>query len=188
MRSRIELGLRMNVEGREPRGVVPEDDYESVRAELIDLLAGIETPDGEAMFEEVAPREEFFWGPYAEDGVDIVMIPDDFEQFLSADFKGEVFGPPTEPYNHKLHGMISISGAGVDTDADLSGAHLFDVAPTVCGALGIPRSDRMDGSVLSAVEPTEEYEYPRLDGSVEETADEEIEDRLSALGYLEGNE
>ncbi|MCL7418730.1 MAG: phosphodiesterase, partial [Halalkalicoccus sp.] len=83
---------------------------------------------------------------------------------------------------------IAISGEGIDTDADLSGAHLFDVAPTVLSALGVPRSDRMDGDVLSAVEPTEGYEYPELDESVEQTDDEEIEDRLSALGYLEGNE
>ncbi len=188
MRSRIELGLRMNVEGREPEGVVPENDYESVREELIEVLSGVETPAGEPMFEDVAPREEYFWGPYAEDGVDVVTVPNGFEQFLSADFKGEVFGPPTEPYNHKLDGMVAISGAGVDPEADLSGAHLFDVAPTICSALGVPYSDRMDGDVLSAVDPTEEYEYPRLDESIEETDDEEIEDRLSALGYLEGNE
>ncbi len=188
MRSRIELGLRMNVEGREPQGIVPESEYESVREELIDVLSEIETPDGEAMFENVAPREEFFWGPYADEGVDVVMIPDNFEQFLSADFKGEVFGPPTEPYNHKLEGMIAMDGEGVDSSESLSGAHLFDVAPTICAALGVPYSDRMDGEVCSAVESTEEYEYPRFDGTVEGTEDEEIEDRLSALGYLEGNE
>ncbi len=188
MRSRIELGLRMNVEGREPEGIVPESEYESVREEIVGVLSEIETPDGKPMFENVAPREEHFWGPYAENGVDIVMIPNEFEQFLSADFKGEIFGPPTEPYNHKLDGMIAVSGEGVDTEADLSGAHIFDVAPTICSMLGIARSTRMDGSVLSIVKRTEEYEYPELDGSIRETNDEEIEDRLSALGYLEGNE
>jgi predicted AlkP superfamily phosphohydrolase/phosphomutase len=188
MRSRIELGLRMNVEGREPDGIVPQSEYESVREELIGLLSDVETPDGEAMFEAVGPREEYFWGPHADEGVDVVMVPNEFEQFVSADFKGEVFGPPTEPWNHKIDGMIAISGESVDGDADLSEAHLFDVAPTICAALGVPRSDRMDGDVLPAVEATEEYGYPELDGTVRETNDEEIEDRLSALGYLEGNE
>ncbi|MFC7224959.1 alkaline phosphatase family protein [Halalkalicoccus sp. GCM10025322] len=188
MRSRIELGLRMNVEGREPEGKIPESEYESVREEIIEVLSAVETPDGEAMFEAVGPREEYFWGPHADEGVDVVMVPNEFEQFLSADFKGEVFGPPTEPYNHKLDGMVAIAGEGVDSDADLSGAHLFDVAPTLCAALGVPRSDRMDGDVLGAVGPTDEYDYPEFDGTVRETDDEEIEDRLSALGYLEGNE
>ena len=188
MRSRIELGLRMNVEGREPEGIVPESEYESVREELIEVLSAVETPDGEAMFENVAPREEYFWGPYADEGVDVVMVPNEFEQFLSADFKGEVFGPPTEPYNHKLDGIVAIAGEDVESDADLSGAHLFDVAPTLCAALGVPRSDRMDGDVLGAVSSTDEYDYPEFDGTVRETNDEEIEDRLSALGYLEGNE
>ncbi|WP_336362691.1 alkaline phosphatase family protein [Halalkalicoccus salilacus] len=188
MRSRIELGLRMNVEGREPEGKIPEPEYESVREEIIEVLSAVETPDGEAMFEAVGPREEYFWGPHADEGVDVVMVPNEFEQFLSADFKGEVFGPPTEPYNHKLDGMVAIAGEGVDSDADLSGAHLFDVAPTLCAALGVPRSDRMDGDVLGAVGPTDEYDYPEFDGTVRETDDEEIEDRLSALGYLEGNE
>ncbi len=188
MRSRIELGLRMNVEGREPAGVVPESEYESVQGELIDRLSSVETPAGDPMFEDVAPREEYFWGPHAEDAVDVVMVPNDFEQFLSADFKGDVFGPPTEPWNHKLDGVIAIDGEGVDPEADLSGAQLFDVAPTICSLLSIERSNRMDGDVLSDIEPTEKYEYPEFDGVVRETNDEEIEDRLSALGYLEGNE
>jgi len=46
LRSPSELGIRLNVEGREPEGVVSEDDYETIRAELISLLSEVQTPDG----------------------------------------------------------------------------------------------------------------------------------------------
>ena len=56
MRSRIELGVRINLAGREPDGVVPADEYERVRADLTDLFAGFETPEGERVFETVDVR------------------------------------------------------------------------------------------------------------------------------------
>src|SRR5699024_8232201 len=68
-RSHIECGVRLNVAGREPDGVVPADEYEEVRAELIDRLAALETPDGDPAFDDVAPREDYFHGSEAEDAV-----------------------------------------------------------------------------------------------------------------------
>lgn len=186
MRARTELGVRMNVSGRDPKGVVSQEEYETVRSELIETLSGVETPDGDSMFGEVVPREEYFWGPYVEDAVDILTIPNDFEQFLSAQLRDELFGPPTEPYNHKLDGLFVAAGEGIDTDVDLSEAHLFDVAPTICAAMGIPYSNRMDGKVLPAVEGVESMEYPDYVGSERTSADDaQVKDRLSDLGYLE---
>jgi predicted AlkP superfamily phosphohydrolase/phosphomutase len=185
MRARTELGVRINLEGREPEGVVPREEYDAVRAELIDYLRGVSTPDGDPMFEDVAPREEYFHGPYVDKAVDIVTVPNDFEQFLSAHVLDGYFAPPTEPWNHKLDGVFAAAGRGIDPDASIDGAHLFDVAPTIMSALGVPYSDRMDGRVLPIVEDVGAETYDSYDGAAAGAdADEQVQDRLADLGYL----
>lgn len=187
VRTRTELGVRINLDSREPDGVVSQEDYKSVRKDLIDRLTRIETPDGDPVFGEVVPREEYFWGPYVENAVDIITVPNNFTQFLSAQLRNELFGPPTEPWNHTLDGLFVAAGEGIDTDGELSDAHLFDVAPTILSALGIPYSDRMDGRVLPVVGDVGAIAYPRYadDEAASTTRDERVEERLADLGYLE---
>ncbi|WP_228546251.1 alkaline phosphatase family protein [Halegenticoccus tardaugens] len=186
MRARTELGVRINLEGREPAGVVPQSEYDTIRADLIEYLRGVSTPDGDPMFEDVAPREEYFHGPYLDKAVDIVTVPNNFEQFLSAHVLDGYFAPPTEPWNHKLDGVFAAKGVGIDTAASIEGAHLFDVAPTIMSALGIPYSDRMDGRVLPIVSDIGSDEYDSYDEfeAVSEAGDG-VQDRLADLGYLE---
>ena len=186
MRSRIELGIRINLEGREPDGVVPKSEYETARRTLIEELSAVTTPEGEPVFETVGPREEFFHGPESHRAVDVVTVPADFDQFLSTTLRGEQFGPPTEPWNHKRDGIIAVAGEDVDPTSGVGDAHLCDVAPTVLATLGLPADERMDGEVLPCVEPTGVREYPRFenDRSIE-TADSSVEARLADLGYIE---
>ena len=184
-RSHIECGIRLNVAGREPAGVVPRAEYDAVRGAIIDLLADLETPDGEPAFDDVAPREAYFEGPEVDRGVDIVLVPRAFDQFLSTQVRETAFGPPTEPYNHKRDGLIAAAGEGIDADAALAGAHLFDVAPTVLASLGLPTGERMDGDVLAIVGSAGERAYPKVDERDREATDEPaVEERLSDLGYL----
>ena len=185
VRARTELGVRMNVEGRDPDGTVPAEQYEAVRAELIRELESVTAPDGEPVFQEVAPREDFFEGPYTDRAVDIVTVPTDFQHFLSAQPADEHFAETTEPWNHKLEGVFVASGAGIDDSQPLEDAHLFDVAPTILAALGVPYSDRMDGRVLPIVEPSAPMSYPEYSASGRATVDATVERRLEDLGYVE---
>jgi predicted AlkP superfamily phosphohydrolase/phosphomutase len=184
LRSPSELGVRLNVAGRDPDGVVPEDDYDRVRNEVISLLSNVTTPEGRPVFEEVVPREEYIHGPYADEAVDMLAIPNDFQHALSA-LVGEKFGDP-EPWNHKLQGVVAASGEGIDPDVDLSGAHLFDVAPTVLATLDVAPDVEMDGEALPVVDAPEPVSYSEYDaGGQESTEDEDVAERLSDLGYLE---
>ncbi|MFC4438919.1 MULTISPECIES: alkaline phosphatase family protein [Natrialbaceae] len=184
LRSPSELGVRLNVEGRDPEGVVPADEYESVRDDIIELLSDATTPDGAPVFEEVVRRERHIHGPYADEAVDALAIPNDFRHSLSA-VVGERFGDP-EPYNHKRDGVVAIDGPNVDVDADIGGAHLFDVAPTVLATLGIAPAEAMDGDALPAIDAPEPRSYPPY-APRDQTAteDEDVVRRLSDLGYLE---
>lgn len=186
MRSRVETGVRINLEGRDPEGKVSKEEYETVREELIELLEGVEAPDGEPVFEDVARVEEYFEGPKVDRAVDVMTIPNDWNYFLSAQLRDELFASPAEPWNHKLYGIVTATGPGIEEEADLSGAHLLDVAPTILSALGVPRSDRMDGVPLEVVPPSEEMTYPEHEeGASAAAAGEDVEDRLADLGYLE---
>jgi predicted AlkP superfamily phosphohydrolase/phosphomutase len=186
MRSRIECGIRINLEGREPDGEVCRDEYEVFRETLVEELRALRTPDGSPMFDAVEPREAVFDGPYLEDAADVLLVPADYDQYLSSLLLGEEFGQPSQPYNHKLNGIIAASGDAVDASADATDAHLFDVAPTVLATLDVPASDRMDGRALPFVDSAGTASYPDFNAErFAATDDADVERRLTDLGYLE---
>jgi uncharacterized sulfatase len=124
----------LNLEGREPRGSVPQDEYESTRAELKEALEALEGPDGKPVADRVVTKEEAFRGDHDDIAPDLVVIPNHgFD--LKAGFKGDeaVFG--TGPRN----GMHSFDNAClfVDDDARIADADLFDIAPTLLELLEV---------------------------------------------------
>jgi len=189
MRSRTELGVRINKAGRDPDGVVSPSEFTSVRADVVSALREARSPDGSRLFDEVAPAEEYFHGPYVDEAVDVVAVPAGFENFLSASLNGDVFADPPEQWNHKLHGVLALTGDAVDADADLADPHLFDVAPSVLATLGVPPSERMDGDQLSPVEPVSPEQYAPFTASLAAADDDDaVTRRLSNLGYIEDDE
>ncbi|PSQ16090.1 phosphodiesterase [Halobacteriales archaeon QS_8_69_26] len=186
-RSRVECGIRINLRGREPDGVVAPGEYEAVRSEVVELLSDLTTPEGDPVFETVAPREEFFSGPNVDRAVDVVAVPRRFDTYVTTWLLGEHFAAPDPPaWDHEREGVVAATGAGVDQSADLSGAHLFDVAPTVLALLGLKRAERMDGDVLPVAEDPGATDYPDYDVGAGTTLDDEaVEERLADLGYVE---
>jgi predicted AlkP superfamily phosphohydrolase/phosphomutase len=186
VRSRVECGVRLNVAGRDPDGVVAPDEYEAVRERVCALLEDLETPAGDPVFETVAPCEEFYHGPEVDHAVDVVVVPTEFDHLLSAQLRESVFDDPREPWNHERHGVVAVRGGPVDHGVALEGAHLFDIAPTVLATLGEPVADHMDGDPLPVVGAPGKTAYP-VDCRREATAEQSdvAETRLRDLGYLE---
>jgi uncharacterized sulfatase len=137
----------VNLEGREPRGSVSQDDYESVRAELREELESLEGPDGTPVADRVVTREDAFRGDHDDIAPDLVVVPNHgFD--LKAGFRGgdDVF--TTGPRN----GMHSFDNASLfvdDESATVSDADLYDIAPTILELLDI-ETDRneFDGASL----------------------------------------
>jgi uncharacterized sulfatase len=137
----------VNLEDREPRGSVPQEDYEDVREELKAELEALAGPDGRPVADRVVAKEEAFRGDHSDIAPDLVVVPNHgFD--LKAGFKGsdEVFdvGP--------RNGMHSFDNACLfveDADARIDDADLFDIAPTLLDLLDI-EYDRsgLDGSTL----------------------------------------
>ena len=186
MRSRTEMGVRINLAGRDDSGDVSPAEYPAVVDDLVEELAAVRTPDGDPVFESVVPADSVFSGPYVDEGVDVLTVPADFDVYLSASLRDEPFGDPPEPWNHTLDGIVAAVGRGVDAAASLDDAHLFDVAPTVLALCGVPPSDRMDGEVLPFAGDAESVEYPPFtppDGR--DGVDDAVTKRLTDMGYLE---
>ena len=139
----------INLEGREPRGTVAEDDYEEKRTELKKALETLEGPDGRKVCARVVEKEDAFRGAHDDIAPDLVAIPNHgFD--LKAGFKGHdgVFG--TGPRN----GMHSFDNASLfvdDASASIRGdTDLLDIAPTLLDLMEI-EYDRgeFDGASLA---------------------------------------
>lgn len=186
MRSRVEMGVRINLAGREPAGVVDPEEYEDVREALIESLRSVRTPDGDPAFESVRRREAVFDGPYVESVADVVVVPAGYEHRLSTSMLGQTFERLDGVWEHVPEGIVAAAGIGVDDRASLDGAHLFDIAPTVLATFGVPASDRMDGRCLPIVEPAGTTAYPPFEPDpTAATDDVTVERRLADLGYIE---
>jgi uncharacterized sulfatase len=137
----------INLEDREPRGSVPQDEYEAVRDELKAELEALEGPNGNPVADRVVTKEEAFRGGHDDIAPDLVVIPNHgFD--LKAGFKGgeEVFdvGP--------RNGMHSFDNACLfvdDANVRIEDADLYDIAPSLLDLLDIDY-DRtaFDGSSL----------------------------------------
>jgi predicted AlkP superfamily phosphohydrolase/phosphomutase len=125
----------LNLEGREPRGSVPEAEYEQRREELADMLRNLEGPNGDPVVDRVVPKEEAFDGDHDDIAPDLVAIPEHGFDF-KAGFKGKesVFGTTAR------NGMHSFDNASLfvdDPDVDITDVDLFDIAPTILDLMEI---------------------------------------------------
>ncbi len=126
----------INLEGREPRGSVPESEYESVRAELKAAIESLTGPKGREVVDRVVTKEEAFSGPHDDIGPDLVTIPNDgFD--LKSGFSGhdEVFD--TGPRNG-MHAFDEATLLIDDPDLTVPAeTDLLDIAPTILDLLEI---------------------------------------------------
>jgi len=125
----------LNLEGREPRGSVPEEEYEETRAELAGMIRDLEGPNGEPVAERVVTKEEAFDGDHDDIAPDLVAIPAHGFDF-KAGFKGkdDVFGTTAR------NGMHSFDNASLfvdDPGVDIEDVDLYDVAPTILDLMEI---------------------------------------------------
>ncbi|MGH7151478.1 MAG: alkaline phosphatase family protein, partial [Planctomycetota bacterium] len=90
-------------------------------------------------------------------------------------------------------GILIARGPGVSRGARIESASILDVAPTLLAALGLPAPREMPGRVLEEIlgrgislprVPTWAPPGPHSSMPAEDSAGEEVERRLRALGYL----
>jgi predicted AlkP superfamily phosphohydrolase/phosphomutase len=144
----------LNVEGREPDGVVPAAEYEAVRDDLARRLAAIPDEQGRPLATHVHKPEDV----YAEvNGVapDLIVIFGDLlwrsVGTIGGDEGVHTFENDTGPddANHAQDGLWIAAGPGIGARGRTD-AHLLDIAPTVLELLGLELPDGMRGTSLAA--------------------------------------
>ena len=140
--------IYLNLDGREPRGSVPEDEYEAVRSELAAALREMEGPEGRPVASQVVTRAEAFRGDHADIAPDIVVVPNHgFD--LKSGFKGN-----KDPFveHGARNGMHSFDNATLAIDDDaarIDDVDLYDIAPTILDLMDIDyERGEFDGSSL----------------------------------------
>ena len=140
-------GIHLNLQGRQPAGVVPTTDYEPLRQEIIARLRT--RPEILA----VCPREAAYHGPHLANAPDILLQ-------LQPDFDGgadlaEIVTPIPAGWlqsisgYHDLDGILVAAGPSFVPQAALAQQpQLQDITPTVLHLLGQPVPANMDGRVL----------------------------------------
>jgi predicted AlkP superfamily phosphohydrolase/phosphomutase len=196
-------GIRLNMHGREPDGVVPADRYQAVRRELGEKLLALTDPrTGNRPVAHVYLREELYTGPHAAEAPDLIVEPqrdhpnagDNYLLDGSLSHAGELFAE-SNPYigNHASEGILAAWLPGtVPVQRDLP-ASIMDIAPTILAAMQVPVPQHMDGRVLRELfhpllKITPEYfadPHHHLQRDAAPDNDDRVLDRLRNLGYLD---
>ncbi len=142
----------MNVQGREPSGVIPPGEYESFRDRLAAELEGIRDEQGndigtkvykpEAIYQQVnniAPDlivyfGDLYWRSVGSVGMNTVYT-----------YENDT-GP--DDANHAQQGIFIAAGPGIPSGQRLEGLSLLDTGPTVLSLFGVAAPAHMRGKVV----------------------------------------
>lgn len=154
-------GVYINLQWREPDGIVPQAEYESLRQAVREgLLAVRDGETGRPTIRAVHNREALFHGPFLERAPDL-LIEWDFEVpgnslAYSAHGASILVQPPRHSSSengwratHRPEGILIGFGAAIQKGGVIADASLVDIAPTILHLQGEPVPADMDGRVLT---------------------------------------
>ena len=157
----------INLEGREPQGIVKKSKYESLVEDLIGEIKKIKDPEtGEYIVEDALPREEIFHGKYVGEAPDILTFFKD--KYASIGYIVELKTPELYIVNNdpelelelgiERYAGIFIAGGNSFKHTDLKEAWIGDVTPTLLSMYGINIPKDMDGKALDIF--SEDFKSP----------------------------
>lgn len=142
----------LNVEGREPQGVIPPSRYEEAREELAGELREITRPDGGRMPVTVFRPEEIYPAVLG-NPPDLMVYLDDLD-WRSAGTVGHdglyLSENDTGPDDsvHAMDGIFVLYDPARRYARRVEGASILDVAPAVLDLMGVPTPEGMEGSPI----------------------------------------
>jgi predicted AlkP superfamily phosphohydrolase/phosphomutase len=144
--------LFLNVEGREPQGVVEPSRYEEVRDELARKLEGMKGPDGRPLGTRVI-RPERVYPEVKGVAPDLIVYFGDLRwrsvgTLGMADIDGVfTYENDTGPdgANHDRKGVFALSGLEGQPTGAMDGLNLVDVGPTLMKLYGLAEPEGVQG-------------------------------------------
>jgi predicted AlkP superfamily phosphohydrolase/phosphomutase len=194
LRSERSQAINVNLQGREPEGIVPEGEaYEGVRTLVREKLLELQdTAMGQPVVDAVMKGEGLYSGD-AEGRPDLAVVSSRY--ILSGGASGGLVIRNAQESNHHADGILIMHGGQVASEEPSAEVSIMDIAPTILHALGVDIPSDMDGRVLfEAFEDEAELKArePRYQGpsqvtpvAYEGSDDLAVEERLRGLGYIE---
>jgi len=197
--SRSDVGhVFLNRVGREPAGIVSNEEAPGLVAEIMERLQRVVNPrTREPLLGEVFRREEVYAGDHLPDAPEVLFLPRDLRVLgagASGFYSNRIFDRPQWRASHRMEGILIASGAPFRPQARIEGASLLDLVPNVLYLLDVPIPAGVEGKVWEdaylaetlAVRPprVEGAAGPATHGDADEDEEAELRRRLSNLGYL----
>ena len=145
-----DYGIRLNLKGREPLGVVsPGAEQRSLENEIRKKLGALTYSNGQPVFEAVMTKDEAFSGPLLERAPDLI-VPVNYALAPPA--------PEGWPYTlthpsltgtHAPLGIFIARGEGIPRGRSIGSLSILDIAPTVLSLFQLPPTEEMEGRVLA---------------------------------------
>ncbi len=199
-------GIRINLHGREPYGVVLPGEYNALLGMLEKEVSDLKDPvTGISPIAQIFRKEELYRGPWADAAPDLVLeprrsgLPENNTILLPGlpSLPSPFSGSGKYTGNHEVPGILVGWGEGIRSGKTLTSASLADVAPTVCYQLGLFCPPQADGRILkdsfvrefgplAAARPQgfgDDNDQRSIGLSDEE--EEKMRDHLRGLGYVE---
>jgi predicted AlkP superfamily phosphohydrolase/phosphomutase len=161
LRADLQGYVRVNLQGREPRGTVPPGDFDALCDRITEGLCSFrDASSGESIVEEVRRTRDLFKnGPRSDRLPDLVVrwkeTPAAVHHALVSDRLGRIERatpgriPNGRSGNHRSEGLLIARGPGVPAGTKLEhGADILDLAPTALDLLGLEPTNRLIGKTI----------------------------------------
>ncbi|UCC68084.1 MAG: alkaline phosphatase family protein, partial [Armatimonadota bacterium] len=203
--TRSDMGVHVNLRGREPQGIVSPDEYEEVRDAVLSAMKELRHPEtGEPILTSAFRREDLFEGPGLEKAPDLIFILDGGACNHELRLDGPLFESTTSGTwtgTHRLDGVLIAHGPRIQRAQRLDQVDIIDVAPAVLQLFGLPVPDHTEGRIPDGLltpeaasaaawrqphPPDDDDRGAGVPPESEYTEDETrgVEERLRDLGYL----
>jgi predicted AlkP superfamily phosphohydrolase/phosphomutase len=146
--------IRISVKGRDRNGTVaPGDEYRRVCRDIADALYELADPvSNRPVVQQVTLTHDEFRGPFLNQLPDLTLLWN--QGFPWDSLHSPRFGTlrlrrqDGRSGSHTPHGFSILAGQGVPAGVELRGRSIYDIAPTVLDAAGVPIPPDLDGRPL----------------------------------------
>jgi predicted AlkP superfamily phosphohydrolase/phosphomutase len=146
--------IRIAVKGRDKYGIVERgEEYRRICHDIRDAFLELADPvSGRNVVVDVTLTHEAFHGPHIDNLPDITVLWD--QSFAWQNIRSPRFGTlkirrqDGRTGSHTAHGFVVAAGPGIAPGIELTGRHIYDIAPTVLETAGVALPADLDGRPL----------------------------------------
>jgi predicted AlkP superfamily phosphohydrolase/phosphomutase len=193
----------LNLRGREPQGCVARREAEALLNQIAHELQELKNPlNGERAIARVYRKEEIYHGDHLDRAADLILAPADHYMAIgTSEFLANREITPAYAGSgwHRMEGVFIAAGEAIRRGS-ISHLSIVDMFPTLVCAMGLLPPPGLDGKACTAIftkefladlsqtlaavpgQPLQIASGP--DPEPNDRRDQEIRDRLRALGYI----